>query len=258
MRKFLRRWLGKLAPRLEKIAILWSEKYLLKSGENGCRRWGHPLFYPLAWWFKNNLGRVAGSRVIPLKVNIPALRRNLSIDTALELARRAPKITVVECYCRKKHRNCDAPVNNCLMFGEPVLLDDLNPVVKENPDFEEIKKILEEAREHGLVHQALFFPDPNTVYCICNCCSCCCLSFQVKNRGYDLLQKSSFVIEINRENCVKCGKCVKVCPSGALTLEEELKIDREICWGCGLCQHFCEPGALNLAAKEEIKDYVRG
>jgi|GEM_PF-4008272 len=251
MKKRLRRWLGRLAPKLEKIAIYWSENYLLGKRSRGLKFVEASILIPLALWFKHNLGKTAGSRVVPLKVDIPARLQNLSLNSALELVRRAPKVTVVECYCRNKYQKCQAPRNNCLVFEEPVLVDDLNPVVQENPDFPKLKAILEEAQSYGLLHQALFFPDPKTVYCICNCCECCCLSFQVKNNGYKLLQKSPFMIEFNRENCVECGKCEKVCISKAIRLNEGVKIKLEDCLGCGLCEHSCTAGALNLVVKED-------
>ena len=40
--------------------------------------------------------------------------------------------------------------------------------------------------------------------------------------------------------CIACRKCTKVCPTGAITVEENLaRIDPEKCIGCGACAEAC-------------------
>ena len=57
------------------------------------------------------------------------------------------------------------------------------------------------------------------------------------------------------EGCTACEACFRVCPTGALEIEETsfswalaFKADR--CVGCGVCMEVCQPGALQ--AQEEI------
>jgi dihydromethanopterin reductase (acceptor) len=45
---------------------------------------------------------------------------------------------------------------------------------------------------------------------------------------------------IDREICVKCGKCAEICPSQAI----EEQIDFLKCEGCGLCKDICEYNAI--------------
>jgi dihydromethanopterin reductase (acceptor) len=45
---------------------------------------------------------------------------------------------------------------------------------------------------------------------------------------------------IDREICVKCGKCAEICPSQAI----EEQIDFLKCDGCGLCKDICEYSAI--------------
>jgi len=50
--------------------------------------------------------------------------------------------------------------------------------------------------------------------------------------------------EFNKEECVGCGACVQVCPSGALSMKDEgdkriLLIRWDICIFCGQCQANC-------------------
>ena len=56
------------------------------------------------------------------------------------------------------------------------------------------------------------------------------------------------VIELK---CVGCGKCVKVCPFGTITLDARLaKIDLTKCTLCGACAEACSFEALELQQKE--------
>ncbi len=58
--------------------------------------------------------------------------------------------------------------------------------------------------------------------------------------------------EYKKKKCAYCGACVGVCPTGALTLEEnQIKIDKDKCIDCGLCITFCPNSAL--IKKEEKK-----
>jgi pyruvate formate lyase activating enzyme len=49
--------------------------------------------------------------------------------------------------------------------------------------------------------------------------------------------------------CLKCGDCVKVCPEGALTLEDEIIINRDKCTNCGACTEECPTGALHFIGR---------
>lgn len=55
-------------------------------------------------------------------------------------------------------------------------------------------------------------------------------------------------IQINKEGCIKCKKCVRVCPAGIFTEDEkskEITIDFiESCIGCGHCVAACPENAV--------------
>lgn len=51
---------------------------------------------------------------------------------------------------------------------------------------------------------------------------------------------------LNNEKCSKCGKCLNVCPTGALKLNP-LSIDMGKCTFCGACKNICENEAINFS-----------
>lgn len=58
-------------------------------------------------------------------------------------------------------------------------------------------------------------------------------------------------------NCIRCGKCVGACPTGALHIEgDKIRIDKEVCVRCGTCTKVCFPGALVMSGKEMSTDEV--
>lgn len=58
-------------------------------------------------------------------------------------------------------------------------------------------------------------------------------------------------------SCKKCGTCVKVCPVGAVTLDDDgVHIDRAKCTLCGECVKNCVPEALQISGKKMTVDEV--
>ncbi|MGA7578329.1 MAG: glycyl-radical enzyme activating protein [Desulfobaccales bacterium] len=50
-------------------------------------------------------------------------------------------------------------------------------------------------------------------------------------------------------DCIGCGDCVEVCPTGACRLEGQVLIDRELCSRCGDCAGACPSQALRLMGR---------
>lgn len=56
---------------------------------------------------------------------------------------------------------------------------------------------------------------------------------------------------IKQENCIKCGKCINICPHNAIT--NEILINKERCLGCAQCIDICPQNAISM--KSELKEY---
>ncbi len=68
----------------------------------------------------------------------------------------------------------------------------------------------------------------------------------------DTLENNPQVATIDMSRCVSCGKCVRVCPFGAireLIVRGVLKYEvlPTVCQGCGLCTATCPQGAVQIA-----------
>ena len=60
-------------------------------------------------------------------------------------------------------------------------------------------------------------------------------------------------------NCIGCGHCVPVCPSGARSIAAGvLQFDRSRCTVCGACAAVCFPGALKMAGRSVSVAEVMG
>ena len=69
-------------------------------------------------------------------------------------------------------------------------------------------------------------------------------------------------LKYTAEHCTGCGKCVPVCPQGAVTMAEgKAVIDRSRCDGCMQCAEVCYFDAMEPFAKwmtaEEVFEIIR-
>ena len=54
---------------------------------------------------------------------------------------------------------------------------------------------------------------------------------------------------VDASACTGCGRCVNVCPRGAITLNDAGKavVNTGACVGCGVCTQVCPTGAISMA-----------
>lgn len=68
---------------------------------------------------------------------------------------------------------------------------------------------------------------------------------------HEKLNKTSHIYPcIDKNKCISCGKCVKICSESeyqALSLNDNvLTLDKKSCSGCSLCSHVCPQNAIKL------------
>jgi uncharacterized protein (DUF362 family)/NAD-dependent dihydropyrimidine dehydrogenase PreA subunit len=61
-----------------------------------------------------------------------------------------------------------------------------------------------------------------------------------------LIKENSLIPEVNRNKCIKCGICSKLCPVQCITLTPYPSFDRKKCIKCYCCHEHCPQGAIFL------------
>ena len=193
----------------------------------------------------------------------------LDYERATHIIDTSKEIGISMCYCRHKKwhmgTNCDAPMDICMTFNTAA-----HSLIKHgharSVSKEECVDLLHQAYDHGLVQ----FGENNRegVNFICNCCGCCCEALLAVQRfGITQSIHSNFIIRLDEESCIGCGKCLKSCPVKALHEPEESRIhtpheagkplrhipelNRDICLGCGVCVNGCPTRSLTLEPRPD-------
>jgi MinD superfamily P-loop ATPase len=69
--------------------------------------------------------------------------------------------------------------------------------------------------------------------------------------GLVMAAPSGYSVLLNPEKCKACGKCVKLCHYGAMSILEvdgkkKLSYSKDQCMGCGVCLSVCNNEAVSL------------
>ena len=75
----------------------------------------------------------------------------------------------------------------------------------------------------------------------------------------DALRRSNGVVQLDKENCISCYKCVDACPFGAIYVHEDcdLPIICDMCGGDPECVKKCPTGALRLIPESTLGEFKR-
>jgi pyruvate ferredoxin oxidoreductase delta subunit len=59
---------------------------------------------------------------------------------------------------------------------------------------------------------------------------------------------------IDREKCIKCGRCWMFCPDMAIKMDKKdgkAKVDLDYCKGCGICATECPVKCIKMVKEEK-------
>jgi len=196
------------------------------------------------------------TRVVPVECEVDVKGEGvMPLEDAMEIADKFDTFAVSHCYCRHHKdllgKRCEVTEEkvNCLTFGRSARFM-IDYGFGREISREEAKRILKECEEAGLVHK--FFHEKNDLqrdeFAICNCCKCCCGTFELYYRGAAPMQTyTSYRAGVDADLCNGCGTCVDMCPMEAIELVDDLaRIDDERCIGCGVCAYHCPGEAMAL------------
>lgn len=162
-------------------------------------------------------------KVTPVMKEISAQRRAYSFEDLMTFVDATDSYSIAPCACRLSAKmvgkGCEHPVeDSCAQFGDTaeyyIRTGRGRRVTKE-----EMIELLKKTEEAGLVHTAFSVEGKDYTSFICNCCGCSCSGLRYTNIfDGNPFSRSNFRAEIDENNCVACGECVKICPVNAVTL----------------------------------------
>lgn len=172
-------------------------------------------------------GAGLGMHVIPVEAAIPTDRRSVDVEHLSHWLKKYDKFSLERCSCRTTARvrntgSGELEDECCIAVG------DMAEYVAETgrgryASYEEVVEVLRRSEENGYVHQITNIDGENKIFVICNCDIGSCLALRTSQYfNTPNMSASAYRAHINAESCVACGKCVEVCPAGAVKLGQKL------------------------------------
>ena len=173
-------------------------------------------------------GAGIGMHVIPVEQAIDAASTSVPIEHIEHwLDKYDGKYAASTCSCRASRKvlgeGCgDDPRDWCIAVGDMadyVVETDRGHCITR----EEVYDILRAAEDNGFVHQITNIDGENKIFAICNCNVNVCYALRTSQLfNTPNLSRSAYVAHTEADKCVACGRCVEVCPAGAVKLGQKL------------------------------------
>lgn len=174
-------------------------------------------------------GAGIGMHVIPVERAIEMENQSVSIEHISHwLDKYDGKFAASPCSCRMSRsvlgEACgDDPADWCIAVGD--MADYVVETDKGGRYItrEEALEILQRAEDNGFVHQITNIDGENKIFAICNCNVNVCYALRTSQLfNTPNLSRSAYVARTEADKCVACGRCVEVCPAGAVKLGQKL------------------------------------
>ena len=174
-------------------------------------------------------GAGIGMHVIPVEKAIDAENTSISIEHISHwLDKYDGKYAASPCSCRKSRMTfdegcADDPEGWCIAVGD--MADYVVETGKGGRYItrEEALQIFKQAEDNGFVHQITNIDGEDKIFAICNCNVNVCYALRTSQLfNTPNLSRSAYVAKVEKADCVACGKCVEVCPAGAVKLGQKL------------------------------------
>ncbi len=173
-------------------------------------------------------GAGIGMHVIPVEKAIEHENQSISIEHIKHwLDKYDGKYAASACSCRMSRQRmgqgCADDFNDwCIAVG-----DMADYVVETNRGRyitrDEAMEIFQRAEDNGFVHQITNIDGENKIFAICNCNVNVCYALRTSQLfNTPNLSRSAYVAKTDAKSCVACGRCVEVCPAGAVKLGQKL------------------------------------
>ena len=173
-------------------------------------------------------GNGIGMHVIPVEKAINATNTSISIEHISHwLDKYEGSLSVGYCSCRNARRlygegSGEIQDDCCIGLGDfaTYLIETGKgrPITKQ-----EALEICQRAEDNGYVHQVTNIDGQDKIFGLCNCDLGVCFALRTSQYfNTPNMSASSFRAHVNKDNCVACGKCVEVCPAGAVKLGQKL------------------------------------
>ena len=174
-------------------------------------------------------GAGIGMHVIPVEKAIEMENESIYVEHISHwLNKYEGKYAASPCSCRNSRKTfdegcADDPEGWCVAVGD--MADYVVETEKGGRYItkEEALEIFKQAEDNGFVHQITNIDGENKIFAICNCNVNVCYALRTSQLfNTPNLSRSAYVAKVDKKNCVACGKCVEVCPAGAVKLGQKL------------------------------------
>lgn len=173
-------------------------------------------------------GAGIGMHVIPVEKAISMENKKVDLEQiSYWLDKYEGHIGIGQCSCRASRKVLNegcADDNQGWCIGVGDFADYCNETGKGHSiTKEEALEVLKKAEDLGFVHQITNIDGENKIFGICNCNINVCYALRTSQLfNTPNMSASAYRAKVDTSKCVACGKCVEVCPAGAVKLGQKL------------------------------------